>query len=611
MNLGVRDVRLRLRIWLIGCMLALATWGSVHASQTFLPPEQAFKATVVMSDANTFEVSFRIARGYYMYREQFAFSATPEAVRLGPAIFPSGIVKYDETFAKELETYHDRVSIRVPIEGPTPLPPFTMTVRSQGCADQGICYPPMDVSYAIRDGSVTLLAEPAIAGTAQAVPPSVTNEDDTSRIAGALASGNLATIAALFFGLGLLLTFTPCVLPMVPILSSIVVGEHVSRSRALWVSLAYVAGMAVVYTAIGVAAGLLGEGLSATLQKPWFIGVFATLMVGLALSMFGAYELQLPARWQASLTRAAQRQSGGQLAGAAAMGAISALIVGPCVTAPLAGVLAYIAQTGNAFIGGSALFAMALGMGVPLVLVGVGAGNLLPRAGRWMENTKRFFGFLLLAVAIWMIALIAPAWVGMLAWGAWLLLGATFFGAFDDLGADAGGVRRLGKGVGVISAIAGTLMLLGLASGGRDPLQPLSHIGVVRDQAGAAQGAHFERVRTVAELDARIAAATREGRPVMLDFYADWCISCKEMERFTFSDARVQQVLARAVLLQADVTKNNADDKALLKRFELFGPPAILFYGNDGKLLSHRVIGFQSADKFLESLARAGLTPRQ
>lgn len=605
-RLGV-GVVVKIRAFLAWCLLLLACAGGAHAAQEFLPPEQAFKASVKVPDAGTLDVSFAIAKGYYMYREQFAFTVAPDAVRLGEPSYPQGVVKYDETFAKELETYHDQVIIRIPVESAGQ--PFTLTIRSQGCADKGICYPPMDTSYAIRDGKATLVAEPAISGTMEPPVVAAAGEDETSRIASALASRNLLTIAALFFGLGLLLTFTPCVLPMVPILSSIVVGEHVSRARALWVSLAYVAGMAVVYTAIGVAAGLLGEGLSATLQKPWVIGLFAALMVALALSMFGLYELQLPARWQAALTAASQRQSGGQLLGAAGMGALSALIVGPCVTAPLAGVLAYIAQTGDAVIGGGALFSMALGMGVPLVLVGVGAGNLLPRAGRWMENTKRFFGFLLLAVAIWMVALVAPAWVGMVAWAAWLLLGATFLGAFDALGEGAGGVRRLGKGLGIIAAVCGVLLLLGLASGGRDPLQPLAHLSVSRANASSQHGVSFERVRTVAELDARIAAASRDGRAVMLDFYADWCISCKEMERFTFADPRVQQALSNVVLLQADVTANNADDKLLLKRFELFGPPGILFFGRDGNELPVRVIGFQSADKFVESLARAGLAP--
>lgn len=595
-----------MRAFLTWCLLTLFTLSHAQAAQEFLAPERAFQASVTVLDSSTIEVQFRIAPGYYMYRDQFAFHAKPETVQLGSPVFPTGTIKYDATFDKTLETYHDAVRIRLPID--TPDQPFALTIRSQGCADKGICYPPMETSYTIKDGQASLLSQPVIAGVAESITTADATEDESSQIAEALASRNVGTIAVLFFGLGLLLTFTPCVLPMVPILSSIVVGEHVSRSRALWISLAYVAGMAVVYTAIGVAAGLLGEGLSATLQKPWVIGLFAALMVALALSMFGLYELQLPARWQAALTSASQRLSGGQLLGAVAMGALSALIVGPCVTAPLAGVLTYIAQTGDAVIGGAALFAMALGMGVPLILVGVGAGNLLPRAGRWMENTKRFFGFLLLAVAIWMAALITPAWIGMIAWAAWLLLGATFLGAFDSLERDASGLRRLCKGLGMIAAIGGAVLLLGVASGGRNPLQPLAHLGVLRGTS-AEHSVTFQRVRTVAELDARIAAASREGRAVMLDFYADWCISCKEMERFTFTDPRVQKVLANVVLLQADVTANTADDKALLKRFNLFGPPGILLFGQDGAELPVRVIGFQSADRFLDSLTRAGLMP--
>lgn len=604
------------RAFLTSCLLFLVCAGatsSAWAADDLLPPEQAFRIAVQVAEPEVLEVRFDIADGYYMYREQFAFTAAPASVALGAASYPQGKIKYDDTFAKDVETYRSAVSIRVPFKAAGQ--PFTLTVRSQGCADQGVCYPPMETAYTIDGSRASLLAAPAIAGLGAAPAVAATTitttavpADDGGRIAGTLASRNLFAVAALFFGLGLLLTFTPCVLPMVPILSSIVVGEHVSRARALWVSLAYVGGMAVVYTAIGVAAGLLGEGLAATLQKPWVLGLFAALMVGLALSMFGLYELQLPARWQAALTNVSNRQSGGQLAGAAGMGALSALIVGPCVTAPLAGVLAYIAQTGDAWIGGGALLAMSLGMGVPLVLVGVGAGNLLPRAGRWMENTKRFFGFMLLGVAIWMVSPVLPAWAGMLAWAVLLLVGATFLRAFDPLPENATAASRLGKSSGLLAAAFGALLLLGLASGGRDPLQPLSHFSISRAST-APHGVAFDRIRSVAELDARVAAASQGGRAVMLDFYADWCVSCKEMERFTFADSRVQQALANVVLLQADVTANNADDKALLKRFGLFGPPGIVFFGKDGSELPTRVIGFQSAGKFMDSLARAGLAP--
>lgn len=617
-------------VLLLACLgLALASLAHAAGEDDFLPPEQAFRFAARAVDARTMEVRFDLAPGYYLYRERFAFAAQPAEVKLGPAQLPAGKVKFDETFGKEMETYRDTVTIRIPVESAPADGNWSLVVTSQGCADKGLCYPPMESVFRVGAAAAILPGKPqvtALAGTASNWLGSDTPSgaralgapgeagspvDDSGRIAATLASGNLLWVAALFLGLGVLLTFTPCVLPMVPILSSIVVGEHVHRGRALLVSLAYVFGMAIVYTAVGVAAGLIGEGLAATLQTPWALGLFAALMVALALSMFGVYELQLPQRWQSRLAASANERRGGQVAGAAAMGAISALIVGPCVTAPLAGALAYIAQSGDAWTGGVALFAMAMGMGVPLVLVGVGAGNLLPRAGRWMEATKRVFGFLLLGVALWMLGPVLPAWLPMLGWAALLLVAAVFLRAFDGLGPEPHPAARFGKGVGLLAALAGAILLVGLASGSRNPLQPLSHLAargaaVEGQRAGGNAGeVGFERVRSVAELDARIARAKAAGRPVLLDFYADWCVSCKEMERFTFSDPRVRGRLAEMVLLQADVTANNADDKALLRRFGLFGPPGIILFGPDGRESPVRVIGYQSAGRFLASLDRA------
>ncbi|TPQ34606.1 protein-disulfide reductase DsbD [Cupriavidus pinatubonensis] len=602
--------------------LCLVTGAHAATEDDFLPPEQAFRFAARQIDPQTIEVRFDVASGYYLYRERFAFAARPDTVRLGQPEFPHGKVKFDETFGKEMETYRDAVVIRLPVQSAPADGKWSLVVTSQGCADKGLCYPPMESVYKVggsplgnlfadrpRSEATVPPAASARPGTEAVAPPARVDEND--RIAGVLASRNLGVVLALFFGLGLLLTFTPCVLPMVPILSSIVVGEHATRSRALVVSLAYVLGMAVVYTAIGVAAGLLGEGLAAALQTPAVLAAFAALMVALSLSMFGLYELQLPQHWQTRLTATSNRRQGGQVIGAAAMGAISALIVGPCVTAPLAGALAYIAQTRDAVTGGTALLAMALGMGVPLVLVGVGAGNLLPRAGHWMEATKRFFGFLLLGVAIWMVTPVLPAWLTMALWAALLLVAAVFLGAFDALGAEARGLARLGKGLGVLAALAGAILLLGLASGGRDPLQPLAHLSLARVAGGGAetaagpQSVRFERVRSVAELDARVAQAAAAGKPVLLDFYADWCVSCKEMEHLTFTDAKVRARMSEIVLLQADVTANNADDKALLKRFGLFGPPGIILFGADGRERPVRVIGYQSAGRFLDSLERA------
>jgi thiol:disulfide interchange protein DsbD len=434
--------------------------------------------------------------------------------------------------------------------------------------------------------------------------------DDTDRIANALASRNLALIGALFFGLGILLTFTPCVLPMVPILSSIVVGEHVTRGRAFLVSLSYVLGMAVVYTTVGVAAGLAGEGLAAALQTPWVLGAFAALMVALAMSMFGMYELQMPQRWQARLTESSNRRQSGQFVGAALMGAISALIVGPCVTAPLAGALAYIAQTGDAITGGG------------------GADGHGSRHGRAAD-------------AGWNGRRQSAATCGQVDGGyqALLRLPASGRGDLDGdartagLGRDAGmggaaacggrlsrrvrcpgpgptGRGATGQGAWLLAALVGAIQIVGVASGGRNPLQPLSHLSLsAATLPPHAAEIRFERVRNIAELDARIAQASAAGRPVLLDFYADWCVSCKEMEKLTFPDAKVRAQLADVVLLQADVTANNADDRALLKRFGLFGPPGIILFGKDGQERPVRVIGYQSASRFLESLERA-LGPR-
>jgi thioredoxin:protein disulfide reductase len=353
-----------------------------------------------------------------------------------------------------------------------------------------------------------------------------------------------------------------------------------------------------VYTAVGVVAGLIGEGLTAALQNPWVLGTFAVLLVVLSFSMFGYYELQLPAFLRDKLSDAQNKQQGGKYLGVFIMGALSAIIVGPCVSAPLAGILTFIAQTKDAAFGGTVLFAMAMGMGVPLLLVGVGAGSVLPRAGMWMESVKKFFGVLLLGTAIWMINPVIPAWLHMLLWA--LLL----FGYAGFLLSHAGRGAWVPKTAGALFALLSTILLVGLASGGRDVLAPLSHLAARGDSAAQPRNVkeEFVKVRTVAELDAKLAAAN--GKPVLLDFYADWCVSCKEMEKFTFTDEKVAAKMREFVLLQADVTANNADDKALLKRFTLFGPPGIIFFTPQGQeIQGGRVIGYQNAERFYQSLS--------
>ncbi|MEY2685827.1 MAG: hypothetical protein RL375_25 [Pseudomonadota bacterium] len=625
------------------------------AGNEFLEPDQAFRLSGKVVDARTVELRYVIAPGYYMYRERVAVGAAPDVAKLGEPRVPKGIVKFDETFQKDVEIYHDELVIPVPVQAAPAQ--FKLEITGQGCAEKGLCYPPRKQTFKVEVGSgalqrislmgddegeawqppsgvaQTLLAQSspvpgaaALSGpaggaagggavTPGAARPGVTSAGEPGSVESALRSGNLLVVAGVFALAGLLLSFTPCVLPMVPILSSIIVGQgaKVSRVRGLLLSVAYALGMALVYTAFGVAAGLAGEGLAAALQNPWVLGSFAALLVLLSLSMFGFYELQLPSALQSRLTAGSSRLQGGSYAGVFVMGGISALIVGPCVAAPLAGALVYISQTRDVVIGGVALFALACGMSVPLLLVGLSAGSLLPRAGSWMEDVKRFFGALLIAVAIWMVTPVLPTWVVMMLWGVMLLVSATYLHVFDRLADNASGWRRLAKGLGVVLALGGAAQVVGALSGGHDVLQPLGHLaarsgggaGVGAANAASVEGLAFKRIKNVAELDAITAAA---GKPVMLDFYADWCVSCKEMERFTFRDERVRSRLAGTVLLQADVTANNDDDKALLKRFGLFGPPGIVFYDRSGQLLANpRVIGYQDGDAFLASLTTAGI----
>lgn len=602
------------------CLLAvLAAAVPVHAgNEDFLDPEQAFRLSAQRVDAHTLELRFDIEPGYYMYRERFAFEAQQPGVALGEVVLPAGKVKYDETFQKEVETYRGELAIRLPVSRADA--PFRLAVTSQGCADKGLCYPPLtrELKVDVADAAIVAVAmastpeesaKPATEATpAPAAAKAATGE--TARIRDALQSGNLLVIGGVFLLAGLLLSFTPCVLPMLPILSSIIVGQggQVSRGRGFVLSLSYSLGMALVYTAFGVIAGLLGEGLAGALQNPWVLGAFATLLVALSLSMFGFYELQMPGVVQSRVTEASGRLQGGKLFGVFLMGGLSALIVGPCVAAPLAGALVYISQTRDVVIGGLALFSLACGMSMPLLLVGLSAGTLLPRTGAWMESVKHVFGVLLLAVAIWLVSPVLPAWFSMLAWGSLLLIVAVFLQAFDRLPDGARGMQRFFKGVGVLLALVGVAQFVGALSGGRDPLQPLAHMA--RAAGGAvtatAEGPGFRRVSSVEELDAALAATG--GRPAMLDFYADWCVSCKEYERFTFKDPQVRSKLANAVLLQADVTANSAQDKALLRRFGLFGPPGIMFFDTRGREIeTARVIGYQSSEQFVVSLQAAGL----
>jgi len=705
-NLALFAITDTMRVWLRLCLflicvvvLPFAANDAKADQDGFLDPEKAFVLTADMSGQDVIALHFKIADGYYMYRERFSFAFDTEQIKVAKAKFPEGKIKFDPTFNKEMELYFKDATIELSITGEQEaqtLNSVVLTVNGQGCATAGLCYPPMDFVVRLKradDGKGwTIVSNKTglFAKLADGQWRDILFGSNDLSLAGLLSSTGLLEIALLFFVLGVLLALTPCVLPMVPILSVLLVGEqhHVSRSRGLLLSAAYVAGMSVVYTALGVAAGLSGAGLAAWLQTPWVLALFAILLATLALAMFDVFQFQMPASIQTRLIVKNSHILGGRVAASAMMGALSALIVGPCVAAPLAGALLYISQTGDVLLGGLALFAMAWGMGVPLLLMGASAGKLMPRTGPWMEGVKKFFGLLLFATAWWMVMPILPTWIQIFGWALLAMLGAMLLRTFDSLPQDAGFGGVLRKTLGMMLVLLCAIWLVGIASGGRSLLQPLSHLAVFAPttEAQAAQTPEeglnttratltgpasaisinpmtsnsskqqllatentngqakqpgsasqllqaqqtqsqqpkslptqtlqtqptlktiqvgtlqFHRITSVAQLDAVLANSTT---PVMLDFYADWCVSCKEMESFTFVDPKVASRMSQVLLLQADVTSNNPDDRALLKRFKLFGPPGIIFFTKDGKERRDiRVVGFQDANRFTATLDR-------
>ena len=611
-------------------VLAGLLWvAPAHAADDYLDPDKAFSLSARALDATHIEVRFDIAPGYYLYHERLNAQVAPEGLKLAELRVPKGKVKYDQTFEKDVEYFRDAVTL-VAVLKEAPTGPFKLTLGNQGCADKGLCYSPQKRAFQIEPGQgpggsprFTLLSEAqaeawsptalvggsvssalsaAMSGGASQVGAAASPED-VGEVSKALKSGNTALVIGLFMLLGLGLAFTPCVLPMMPILSSIIVGRGgpVSKARGFSLALAYSLGMALVYTAFGVASALAGEGLGAALQNVWVLGGFAIVLAIFSLSMFGVYELQMPASLQNKLTQASQGFQGGQHVGVFAMGGISSLIVGPCVAAPLAGALVYISQTRDVVLGGTALFSMAVGMSVPLLLLGLSAGALLPRAGAWMTHVKHAFGVMLLAVAVWMVAPVLPMPVVMLLTAGLLVVAAFCLGAFKAIPKPAQPMRKVAKGLGLLLGVFAVAQVVGAASGGRDLTRPLAHLGSTQKHVAGSE-LKFQPIATLAELDEVVRTSSR---PVMLDFYADWCVACKEFEKFTFTDEAVRQKMAGLTLLRVDVTANNENDKALLRKYTLFGPPAMLFFAPaGGELPGSRVIGFQDARAFAAHLDR-------
>ena len=581
-------------ILFLASLLAIAAFAAEP-----LDPNAAYKFSARALDEKTIEARWEIAPDYYLYRHKIAFRA--QGAQLGEPQLPQGKEKEDDFFGK-VEIYRGTLLVRIPVLSGSGT--ITLQADAQGCWDEGVCYPPMTQEAVITLAATGLASAPPAALPAQPTPAPAS--DESGRIAQLIKTSSLWVIAASFFGFGLLLALTPCVFPMIPILSGIIVshGHAVTHGRAFTLSLAYVLGMALTYAAVGVAAGFTGTLLSQALQNAWVLGAFALVFVLLALSMFGFYELQMPAAWQTRLSDTANRQ-GGSLPAIALMGGLSALIVGPCVAAPLAGALLYIAQTGDAWLGGAALFMMGLGMGAPLLLVGVFSRSFLPKPGGWMEGVKKFFGVVLLATALWFVTPVLPAWAVMLGWALLFILPAIYLSALDPLPPTANGWQRFWKGVGLTMLLYGITLLVGLLGGSRDPLQPLDFLRGSAAQAARAvpPAPTFARIKSSVELDARLAGTQK---PVLLDFYADWCVSCKEMEKITFADPAVAAKLAQFTLLQADVTTNGVEEKALLARFKLFGPPGIIFFDRSGQEIpALKVVGFQPPEQFLQNLDQA------
>jgi len=572
-----------------------------------LPPEQAFRALVTVADPFTLRIDFSIAEGYYLYRDSIAVAAAANTVKStaapGTPLLPPGTMQYDEHFG-ESAVFYTTLGFDVPLTRSSPgAATLPVEITYQGCKKDSICYPPQLIVFDVDLPAATAADRPRnLPGESSPGEPGLVSEQD--RLSQLILDGNIFAVLATFAGFGLLLAFTPCVLPMVPILSGIIArqGKDVTTGRAFALSLTYVLGMALTYTLAGAAFAAMGGQIQAALQKPWIIISVAALFVALALSMFGLYELQMPAALQTRISAISNRQRAGTYVGTAIMGILSALVVTTCVAPPLVASMTVIAQAGDVTRGALSLFAMSLGMGFPLLIIGTSAGRLLPKAGKWMDSIKGLFGFMMLGLAIWMLDRILPGIVTMLLWAALVLMAGIFLGAFSSLDPSAGTGRKLAKGAGLLATVYGAALLIGALGGQENPLRPLGFIGSQSQVAPM----EFKRIKSVADLKHELATATVQGRPVMLDFYADWCVSCKEMEHYTFIDARVKSNLGNTLLLQADVTANDAEDQALLQYFNIFGPPTIVFFSSQGiERPEFRVVGYMPADEFSRHVGQA------
>nr|WP_164735611.1 protein-disulfide reductase DsbD [Marinobacter sp. NP-4(2019)] len=601
-------------------LLSAASWGLGNSANSlfgstgdFLPVDEALPFNYLTENKGVV-LTWDVTPGHYLYKTRVSVESVTEGVVLGePQFSLQGTVTEDEFFG-EMTVFYEPVEARVPVSLPDGVQEAELQVTYQGCAEAGLCYPPQtrEVLYYAGSGTDNSTAAASTPDSSGGFSTTAgVNTGSATGLAGFLSEQSTLAITAVFLLLGLGLTFTPCVLPMVPIISSLVSSRNTqSTGHALILSTSYVLGMALTYAAAGVVTGLLGASFNVQthLQSPWVLGVFATLFMVFALSMFNLFEIQLPRFIREPLNNASHQLSGTRILSIFSIGALSALIVSPCVSAPLAGSLLYISTTQDAFIGGIALFSLGLGMGIPLILVAAGGRKLLPSTGPWMNVVKAFYGVMLMAVAIWLIERLVPAWVALTLWGLLVTITGVQLGAFD---AARAGWARTRKGLGLVMFAYGLALLAGAIGGAQDPLNPLApYTATATTQAEPSTQAHanFTRVETPEEIRALLVKARQQGRPAMLDFYADWCISCKVMERNVFTDPTVVNALKSHHLLQIDMTDNTPAQQAFLEELGLFGPPAILFYDSNGRERSGaRVLGEMDRDQFLDHLNSLGV----
>ncbi len=584
-----------LKLLLIGLFFTTSLFAITQ--RKVLSPEEAFQVSAKRI-GDVISVSIKLGENMYIYDDKLKYSISEPLVQnLDKEIKRPIPVNHDEYIV------HDKpINVLIPvslIKKYVDNGAFKVKVEYQGCATSGICYQPMTSEFDFDLGAMTTKVD-----VKKVTPQSDLSEEDL--IADTLKNGNIWIVLLSFLGFGILLSFTPCIFPMIPILSSIIVsqsGKQMSTKRAFMLSLVYVLAMSVAYTIAGILAGLFGANISAALQDPWIIGIFSAVFVGLAFSMFGFYDIQMPSFIQSKLSKKSDEMQGQGVVGVAIMGFLSALIMGPCVAAPLAGALVYIGQSGDAILGGAALFVMSMGMGLPLLAIGTGAGKYMPKPGGWMDSIKAIFGVIMLALAIWTLSRVVPSNIIILMWTVLVISSAIYMGALESLKEGVSGWKKLIKSFAVIMFIYGIMLFVGAMTNATNPLNPLETISskntLTTVQAEVVEEHHFKIIPTLKELQTIIKESEK---PVMVDFYADWCVSCIELENYTFSDSNVQKKMQEFTLIQIDVTKNSAADKEILKKFGIFGPPAILFFKGGKELKNKRLIGFKDAKEFLSHL---------